>query len=246
MTRLFRSLFACAAPLLLVIAGCGGGPSSNPSNGSLTISPATTTIDTNGQVQFTATLPDGSPATDVNWVVSTGTNDSTTFGQGSIDSTGLYYPPSALSKDSVQIQVQANLASNVYKSVTAVVTVTPGFIQFVTPENATLSNGGTVQLNSTLAEVGGGSVNWSLSTSPSGGSSPGSAGGAISNTSCQKSGKHQLLESLLHVLHCHLHGAVLRSDAGHLRLRYGCGQFGDHQLLQTAAEWRRSQYLAAR
>lgn len=188
MTRLFRSLFACAAPLLLVIAGCGGGPSSNPSNGSLTISPATTTIDTNGQVQFTATLPDGSPATDVNWVVSTGTNDNTTFGQGSIDSTGLYYPPSALSKDSVQIQVQANLASNVYKSVTAVVTVTPGFIQFVTPENATLSNGGTVQLNSTLAEVGGGSVNWSLSTSPSGGSSPGSAGGAISNTSCQKSG----------------------------------------------------------
>jgi hypothetical protein len=188
MTRLFRSLFACAAPLLLVIAGCGGGPSSNPSNGSLTISPATTTIDTNGQVQFTATLPDGSPATDVNWVVSTGTNDNTTFGQGSIDSTGLYYPPSALSKDSVQIQVQANLASNVYKSVTAVVTVTPGFIQFVTPENATLSNGGTVQLNSTLAEVGGGSVNWSLSTSPSGGASPGSAGGAISNPSCQKSG----------------------------------------------------------
>jgi hypothetical protein len=184
----FRSLFACAAPVVLVVAGCGGGPSSNPSNGTLTISPSTTTIDTNGQVQFTATLPDGSPATDVNWVVSTGTNDNTTFGQGSVDSTGLYFPPSALSKDSVQIQVQANLASNVYKSVTAVVTVTPGFIQLVTPENATVSNGGTVQLNSTLAEVGGGSVNWSLSTSPSGGSSPGSAGGAISSTSCQKSG----------------------------------------------------------
>ena len=188
MTRHFRSLFACFAPLVLVIAGCGGGPSSNPSNGTLTISPSTTTIDTNGQVQFTATLPDGSPATGVNWVVTTGTNDSTTLGEGSIDSTGLYFPPSALSKDSVQIQVQANLASNIYKSVTAVVTVTPGFIQFVTPENATVASSGTVQLSSTLAEVGGGSVNWSLSTSPSGGSTPGSAGGAISSTSCQKSG----------------------------------------------------------
>jgi hypothetical protein len=189
MTRLLRSLFACAAPVVLVIAGCGGGsPSSNPSNGTLTISPGTTTIDTNGQVQFTATLPDGSAATGVNYVVTTGTNDSTTFGQGTIDSTGLYYPPSALSKDSVQIQVQANLASNAYKSVTAVVTVTPGFIQTVTPENATVATGGTVQLNTTLAEVGGGSVNWSLSTSPSGGSSPGSAGGSIGSTNCQASG----------------------------------------------------------
>jgi hypothetical protein len=187
MTRLFRSLFACLAPVVLVIAGCGGGPSSNPSNGTLTISPSTTTIDTNGQVQFTATLPDGSPATDVNWVITTGQNDSN-LGQGSIDSTGLYYPPSALSKDSAQVQVQANLASNVYKSVTAVITVTPGFIQFVTPENATVATGATVPLNVTIAEVGGGSVNWSLSTSPSGGSSPGSAGGSIGSTNCQVSG----------------------------------------------------------
>lgn len=183
-----RSLFACAVPLVLVIAGCGGGPSSNPSNGSLTISPATTKIDTNGQVQFTATLPNGSPATNVNWAVTTGTNDNTTFGQGTIDSTGLYYPPSALSKDSVQVQVQANLPSNAYNSVTAVVTITPGFINTVTPENATVAAGGTVPLNATIAEVGGGSLNWSLSNAVSGGSSPGSAGGSISNTNCQVSG----------------------------------------------------------
>ena len=183
-----RPLFACAVPLVLLIAGCGGGPSSNPSNGSLTISPATTSINTNGQVQFTATLPNGSPATGVNWAVTTGTNDSTTLGQGSIDSTGLYFPPSALSKDSVQIQVQANLASNAFNSVSAVVTVTPGFINTVTPENATVASGGTVPLTATIAELGGGSINWSLSTAPSGGSSPGSAGGSIGNTSCQNSG----------------------------------------------------------
>ena len=189
MTRFVRSLFACFAPLVLVIAGCGGGsPSSNPSNGTLSITPGTTTIDTNSQVQFTATLSNGQPTTNVTWTVTTGTNDNSQLGQGTIDSTGLYTPPSALSKDSVQIQVQANLNSNVYQPVTAVVTVTPGFIQSVTPENATLSSGATVPLTAMIAELGGGSINWSLSTSPSGGSSPGAAGGAISGTKCQNSG----------------------------------------------------------
>ncbi|HEX6495416.1 MAG TPA: hypothetical protein VF018_08035 [Acidobacteriaceae bacterium] len=190
MTRPLRALFACAAPLVLVIAGCGGGgPSSNPSNPTFSISPATKTIDTNGQVQFTATLANGQPATNVNWVVTTGTNDNTTLGQGSVDpSSGLYIPPSALSKDSVQVQVQANLSTNIYQTATAVITVTPGFIQAVTPENATVATGATLPLTATIAEVGGGSINWGLSTSPSGGSSPGSAGGAISNNSCQKSG----------------------------------------------------------
>ena len=189
MTRFVRSLFACFAPLVLVIAGCGGGsPSSNPSNGTLSITPGTTTIDTNSQVHFTATLSNGQPTTNVTWTVTTGTNDNSQLGQGTIDSTGLYTPPSALSKDSVQIQVQANLNSNVYQPVTAVVTVTPGFIQSVTPENATLSTGATVPLTAMIAELGGGSINWSLSTSPSGGSSPGAAGGAISGTKCQNSG----------------------------------------------------------
>ena len=189
MTRLIRSFFAIAAPAVLVIAGCGGGPSSNPSNSTFSISPSATTIDTNGQVQFTATLTNGQPATNVNWVVATGTNDSTTLGEGSIDATsGLYYPPSALSKDSVQIQVQANLTTNVYQTATAVVTVTPGFIQTVTPENATIASGGTVPLTATIAELGGGSINWSLGTTPAGGASPGSAGGSISGTSCQNSG----------------------------------------------------------
>ena len=97
MTRLLRALFACAAPLVLIIAGCGGGPSSNPSNSAFSISPGTTTIDTNGQVQFTATLTNGQPATNVNWAITTGTNDSTTLGQGTINATsGLYFPPSAL------------------------------------------------------------------------------------------------------------------------------------------------------
>jgi hypothetical protein len=190
MTRLLRAVFACAAPLVLIIAGCGGGPSSNPSNSTFSISPATASIDTNGQVQFTATLANGQPATNINWAVTSGNNDTTTLGNGAFTSTtsGLYYPPSALSRDSVQVQVQANLTTNAFQTATAVVTVTPGFIQTVTPENATLSSGATVPLSATIAELGGGSINWSLSTAASGGSSPGSAGGALSGTSCQNSG----------------------------------------------------------
>ena len=191
MTRLLRALSACAAPLVLIIAGCGGGsPSSNPSNSTFSISPATASIDTNGQVQFTATLASGQPATNINWAVTTGNNDTSTLGNGAFTSStsGLYFPPSALSRDSIQVQVQANLTTNAFQTATAVVTVTPGFIQTVTPENATVATGATVPLSAAIAELGGGSINWSLATSPSGGSSPGAAGGALSGTSCQNSG----------------------------------------------------------
>ncbi len=189
MTRPFRFLIAVAAPFVLVIAGCGGsGPSSNPSNSTFSIAPSTATVDTNGQVQFTATLKDGSPATNVNWVVSTGQNDPN-LGLGTIDpKTGVYTPPSAISADSVQIQVQANLTNNVYQTATAVVTVTPGFIQTVTPENATVSTGGTVTLTATIAELGSGSIKWTLGTAASGSSDPGSAGGSFSNSNCHNSG----------------------------------------------------------
>jgi hypothetical protein len=189
MTRLSHLLLVSTAPLALIVAGCGGsGYSSNPSNSSFSIAPATASIDTNGQVQFTATLANGSPATSVHWTVLSGQNSSQ-IGQGSVDpANGLYYPPSALSQDSVQVKVQANLTSNAYQTATAVITVTPGFIQFVTPETATLAAGATLPVTATIAEVGGGTVNWSISSSLSSSSSPGSAGGSLSSTSCQRGG----------------------------------------------------------
>lgn len=189
MTRLSHLLLACVAPLILVIGGCGGsGYNSNPTNSAFTISPATSSIDTNGQLQFTATLASGSPATTAHWVILNGQNSSQ-IGQGSIDpATGLYFPPSALSQDSIQVQVQANLAGNAYQTATAVITVTPGFIQFVTPETATIAAGATLPVTATIGEVGGGSINWSLSNSLSSSSNPGSAGGALSGFSCQRAG----------------------------------------------------------
>jgi hypothetical protein len=185
MIRLPRLLLVLLAPLVIALAGCGGGGlSANPSTSTFTISPATTTIDTNGQVQFTATLAGGGAATNVNWVVLNGQNNAQ-VGQGSIDSTGLYLPPTAVTQNSVQVQVQANLAGNTSQLATAVINVTPGFVQPILPETATLSGGATLPLSATIAEVGGGSVNWSLSSSPTTVANPGSSSGSIGNTNCQ-------------------------------------------------------------
>ncbi len=180
-------LLATLLPLALAIAGCGGsGYSANPSAGTFSITPGTSSISTSGQLQFSATLPDGTPATNVHWVIVAGQND-TNFGEGSIDSSGLYLPPSALSQDSVQVKVQANLTSNTFQSASAVITVTPSFIQPVTPENAALSPGATLPLTASISEVGGGTVQWSLSTSPTSAASPGSTAGTLSSTHCQRS-----------------------------------------------------------
>lgn len=174
-------------PLALAIAGCGGsGYSANPSAATFSISPGTGSITTSGQLQFTATLANGSPATNVHWVIVAGQNDAN-FGEGSIDSSGLYLPPSALSQDAVQIKVQANLTSNTYQSASAVITVTPSFIQPVTPENAALSAGATLPVTAAISEVGGGTVQWSLYTSPTGVASPGSGGGSLSSNECKRS-----------------------------------------------------------
>ncbi len=186
MTRLSRALLFVAAPLAMLLAGCGGsGYSANPSNATLSIGPSTTTIDTNTQVQFTAMMPNGTPAANVHWVVLSGQNNSQ-IGQGTIDANGLYTPPVGLSQDSVQVKIQANLPNAAFSPVTAVVTVTPGFIQTITPQTATLSGGSTLQLNAAIAEIGAGSVNWSLSTSPTSLTPPGSGSGALGGANCTR------------------------------------------------------------
>jgi hypothetical protein len=187
MFKPFLRLLVLAFPVgALVMAGCGGSSyNSNPSNGTFTVTPAATAVNTNGQVQLTATLNSGGAAT-VHWAILNGQNDPN-VGQGSIDQNGVYTPPPYLSQDSVQVKLQANLTSNVYTVATAVVTVTPGFNQAITPENATLSTGSTVQLVGVLDEFNTGSINWSLSNSISSATTPGSSYGTISSSSCQRS-----------------------------------------------------------
>jgi hypothetical protein len=155
--------------LLLLITGCGGGMvlSSNPSNADFTITSISGLVNTNGQVQFRAMSNAGGPAA-VNWKVTGGENNSS-FGQGSIDAKGLYTPPAAVSHDAVKVQVQAQLESDIASTATAVLTVTPGYLTPLSPENVALTAGTSVQVTGQLAEVGNGTVHWELSTSPTGG-----------------------------------------------------------------------------
>ncbi len=190
MFKPFLRLLVLSLPAsVLIMAGCGGGSSSsNPTNATFSIAPATATLDTNGTAQFTATLNTGGAAT-VNWAVLSGQNDSN-VGEGSIDATGLYTPPPYLSQDSVQIKVQAGLASDPFTVATAILTVTPGFNQAVTPENATVSTGSTVQLTGVLDEFNGGTINWSLSNSNSSATNPGGSYGSLGSTNCQHSSQN--------------------------------------------------------
>lgn len=175
---------ASATVLPLLLAGCAGSNllSSNPSNSVFTISPDVAKIDTNGQVQFKATLNAGGAAK-VTWQVSGGGDPNAGF--GSINpSTGVYLPPSYLTETAARVQVAATLNSNPSVSATAVITVSPGFLQPLAPENAALTSGSSVQVTAQIAEVGGGAVDWMVASSPSATTASPSLG-TISKPSCQ-------------------------------------------------------------
>jgi hypothetical protein len=178
-------------PVLLAVAGCAGGlVSADPSNSSFSLSPATTTIDTNctgcnatsqkgsSVEQFTAALADGNSAP-VTWTVTGGDANS---GPGSITTSGQYTPPSYLTADRVQVVVTATL--NASTTATAVLTITPGFLQPLTPQNAAIGANGQVTLTGILAESGGeDGISFALSNTASGSSG---GQGSLGPTTCQR------------------------------------------------------------
>ncbi len=177
---------ALTAPLLLVIAGCGGVASKHlpsPVNAIFSVTPSARTINTNGQLQMKAVTPAGAPAA-VKWSVIGGDNDPA-LGEGAIDDNGNYTPPPALTHDSIQVELQARLRNDPTRTATEVIEVTPSFLQPLTPENSTLAAGGSVEVTAQLAEVGGGTVNWQLAAAPTRGRRLSSAYGTFSQESCQ-------------------------------------------------------------
>jgi hypothetical protein len=184
--RLSRKIALALASLLLLAAGCGTGLS-GISAGAFSITPSSATVTSNSQVKFTALLPSGDPAA-VSWSIAEGDNASS-LGEGHIDSTGLYTPPNALSRNKVQIHVVARLESDPSATAEAVISVTPGFVQSLLPENAALSAGGTLEATAEIAEVNAGSVEWSLTSGST--SSPATENaanlGTIDHMSCQRS-----------------------------------------------------------
>lgn len=179
-------------PALAVLAGCGGASAGSSSSGGLSISPGTGTIDTNctgcnatnssgGSVeQFSATLNSG--AAGVNWTVSGGDANS---GPGTISSSGQYTPPTYLTANSVQVTVTAALASSPSTTASATLTVTPGFLQPLTPENAAVGASGTVTITGYIAEAGGSTgINYAVASSATGSSG---GQGSVGNSSCTRS-----------------------------------------------------------
>jgi hypothetical protein len=186
---------AAAVPVFVLLAGCGGSASGGGGGGggTLSVSPGTVSIDTNctgcnaasnttGQAieQFTATLSSGGAAS-VTWAVSGGEANA---GAGSISSSGQYTPPPYFTANSVQVTVKATLTSGTGTS-SATVTVTPGFLEPLTPENVALGINGTATITGYIAEAGGTTgINYAVSNT-----STGSSGGqgTLGTTSCTRS-----------------------------------------------------------
>lgn len=171
------------------------GSGSGSTNGGFSISPGTVTVDTNctgcngnnssgaAVEQFSAAVPGGGTA-NVTWSVSGG---DAVAGAGSISSSGRYTPPGYLTADSVKVTVTATSASNASDKATAVVTVTPGFLQPLTPENVALDANGTLTVTGYLAEAGGTTgINYALANSAAG---SGGGEGTLSTPNCVRGGQ---------------------------------------------------------
>lgn len=187
----FLPVFGAAATLAL--AGCGGSAiRASSANDVFSISPIVAQIDTNctgcnatnarGSAvhQFSAMLTSGNPA-DVSWSVAGGDSNA---GAGSINASGQYAPPSFLTTDRVEVSVTATLKSDPTVKATSVLTVTPGFQQPLTPENAALGAGQTISVTGVLAEAGGvNEVRFALADTPTG---MNGGQGSLSATNCQR------------------------------------------------------------
>lgn len=164
-------------PVALLAAGCGG--SGNSSN--ISISPTSPSIDTNGSEQFSDSV--NNPNATVTWSISGGDSR---FGAGSIDSTGFYLPPSALSGDSTTVRVTATASTGGSASTT--IKITPGFVSSVSPENLALAGGApAATLTAVSAEVNAGKITFALG-SKADGTAPvtGSQYGSLGNQNCQQ------------------------------------------------------------
>lgn len=167
----------------------------HPSNATFSITPAETAIDTNcsgcnaadahgaSAQQFRATLHRGGAAAVV-WSVAGGDAQA---GPGAITPEGLYTPPAFVTADRVQVAVTAALRSDPAVRATALLTLTPGFQQPLTPQNVAVAPGGSARFTATLAEAGGGAtVRFRLAATAAG---AGSGLGALSPVNCQRNGQ---------------------------------------------------------
>ena len=175
------------ALLALAVAGCGSDNfAARPGDGSFSLSAATLSAVTNGQIALRATLPSGNAAP-VTWRIASGTN-AASLGQGHVDAAGIYTAPGSLSADSIAVRVEATLRSDARSTASLTIEVRPGFVQPLLPQNVALTPGATAEVTAQIAEVNAGNVKWSLASSPA--AEPSAANGALgwlSTPECQRS-----------------------------------------------------------
>lgn len=159
---------------VLPLAGCGGASSGEA--GALRVDLSPRAVRTGEQLRLAATA--GSDSAAVRWRI-TGSNNAPALGAGSISPDGLYTPPSMLSRDVVTVAITASPPDNAAGTspVTTTLSVVPGFAEPLQPENATLAPGSSIQVRAQLAEVGAGSVAWTLESAPGNAATMGSLSG---------------------------------------------------------------------
>jgi archaellum component FlaF (FlaF/FlaG flagellin family) len=118
----------------------------------------------------------------VNWSLSGGDAIS---GAGHITSSGQYTPPNYLTEDSVRVVATASLGSDSSVKAAAIVKVTPGFLQPLSPENAAMGANGTVNITGYISEAGGTEgIDFEISSSPDGTGNNGQ--GTLSGKTCRR------------------------------------------------------------
>lgn len=181
-------------PALMLLVGCGNGSvGQKPANVSFSIGSHVRSIDTNCSgcnsinsqgapvEQFSTTLPQAG-ASRIRWSV---TGGDATNGAGKISLTGEYTPPSYLTANAVQVIITASVDSDSSSVATAVLTVTPGFLQPLSPENMALGTNQSANITGYLAEVGGSTdIDFAVSTSVNGADR---GQGTLSGATCKRS-----------------------------------------------------------
>jgi len=131
--------------------------------------------------QFTATFFNGVKAPLV-WSVSGG---DVVAGPGRISAAGQYTPPTFLTQDLVRVMVTASLPSDPDIRSSAILRVTPGFLQPLTPINTVVGANGSVNITGYLSEAGGDlSINYKVVDSANGSVT---GMGTLGETTCKHS-----------------------------------------------------------
>jgi len=180
--------------VLPTLAGCGAAAGSVKAvNAALAVTPGISSFDTNctgcnatnprGEaVQRLAALTANGNSVPVTWSVSGGDR---VAGAGAIDADGRYTPPGYLTADHSEVIVTARLVSNPKVSASARLTISPGFLQPLSPENAAVGPGGTVTVTGKLAVAGGqAGIHFALAGASAG---AGAAPGTLGTTTCERS-----------------------------------------------------------